>query len=82
MGTLFDQPVRIRPDMDKYIDDIKRYVEELALLGYSTKEATSIIRLAVHTAKLMHDIYDRDVKDEQIAGIGIILRDFASNFNQ
>ncbi len=72
MGTLFDQPLRMGKAYSlSYADQIAEKIKDIKEnYNLSESSATEAVRMSI-------DIYDKDVKDEQLAGFGEILQDIA-----
>ncbi|HEL1619429.1 TPA: hypothetical protein TXL63_001262 [Streptococcus suis] len=72
MGTLFDQPLRMSEECSlSYAEQIAEKIKDIKEnYGLSERSATEAVRMSI-------DIYDKDVKDEQLAGFGEILQDVA-----
>ena len=72
MGTLFDQPPRMSKGyILNYADRIAEKIRDIQeKYNLSERSATEAVKMSI-------DIYDKDVKDEQLAGFGEILQDIA-----
>ncbi|HEL2343259.1 TPA: hypothetical protein U0J94_001553 [Streptococcus suis] len=77
MGTLFDQPPRMRDEYSlNYADQIAAKIKDIET-NYNLSEysATEAVRMSI-------DIRDKDIKDEQLAGFGEILQYIADSLNR
>lgn len=84
MGTLFKQPNReYKPIGKEEMEDLYQMVIEFSEeKELSFEQALKIVEILEKEKATNAYITDRDVHDEQMAGFGILLKDFNENIQE
>ena len=79
MGTLFEQRPRINfviYNTAGHIRDIIADIEDMRRHGFTVDQAIEIQKLAHNRCEFFDRIQDGDIRDEQLAGFGQLIREF------